>query len=277
MIDPQTADVRPALFADDQWYPSGTDQLRSLVDESLAEVPFLDLGRPLGLVAPHAGMRFSGGVAAHAYRQLQGQEYDLVVVIAPIHRLPVGPFAVTAYTHYSTPLGRLPVDAGLVQALSDSVPVRRVRRDDEHSLEIQLPFLQRQLGEFPLLPIMMGDQSPEAAQALSSALLPHLPQRRPLIVASSDLSHFHDYDTAIAVDRRLVEAVDAYDPDGLVRLLGRGQAEACGGGPIHATMLLCRGLGADSARVLKYANSGDVWRDRTSVVGYLSAMLYRSI
>jgi len=276
MMELPTADARPALFADDQWYPAQAETLAALVDRLLSEAPYLDLGRPLGLVAPHAGMRFSGAVAAHAYRQLQGQDYEVVVVLSPIHRLPVGPYAVTAYSHYSTPLGRLPLDTGLVQALSESLPVRRVRRDDEHSLEIQLPFLQRMLGEFALLPIMMGDQSPQSARALCDALLPHLVRRQSLVVASSDLSHFHDYETAVAIDRQLVDAVGAYDSDALVRLLDRGQAEACGGGPINAAMLLCRGLGADSARVLKYFNSGDVWRDRTSVVGYLSAMLYRS-
>lgn len=272
----ETADVRPAQFADDQWYPSGSAQLRALIDGLLAEAPFLDLGRPLGLIAPHAGIRFSGAVAAQAYRQLQGHTYDVVMVISPVHRVPVGPFAVTAYTHYSTPLGRLPLAEDLVQTLADTVPIRRLRRDDEHSLEIQLPFLQRRLGEFPLLPIMMGDQSREAAQALVSALLPLIVERRPLVVASSDLSHFHDYDTASAVDHRLVDAVGAYDAEAVMRLLERGQAEACGGGPIYAAMLLAQGLGADTARVLKYANSGDVWRDRSSVVGYLSAMLYRA-
>lgn len=276
MADPDGIDIRPAQFADDQWYPSTPDRLRTVLDALLAEAPHLDLGRPLGLVAPHAGVRFSGGVAAHAYRQLEGHEYDLVVVISPVHRLPVGPVAVTSYSHYSTPLGALPVAGDLVQALAATVPLHRVRRDDEHSLEIQLPFLQRQLGEFPLLPIMMGDQSPAAANALASALAPLLAGRRALVVASSDLSHFHDYETAVNLDRRIADAIDAYDPDALGLLLARGDAEACGGGPIIAAMLACRALGANTSHVLKYANSGDVWRDRSSVVGYLSAMFYRA-
>ncbi len=276
MADPQAIDVRPAQFADDQWYPATPDRLRSVIDSLLAEAAYLDLGRPLGLVAPHAGLRFSGGVAAHAYRQLEGHNYELVAVISPLHRLPVGPFAITAYSHYSTPLGALPVASDIAEALAAAVPLRRVRRDDEHSLEIQLPFLQRRLGEFSLLPIMMGDQSAAAATALASALAPLLEGRRALVVASSDLSHFHDYDTAVDLDRRVADTIESYDPEALSRLLARGGAEACGGGPIHAAMLVCRALGAGTSRVLKYANSGDVWRDRSSVVGYLSAMFYRA-
>jgi len=276
MSHEQALDVRPAAFADDQWYPSTPNRLRALIEELLAGATYLGLGHPLGLVSPHAGLRFSGGVAAEAYRQLDGQSYDLVMAVSPVHRLPVGPYAVTAYRYYSTPLGLLPVAEDLVQSLSATLPIRRVRRDDEHSLEIQLPFLQYKLGEFPLLPIMMGDQSPAAVAALAAAAAPLLAGKKALIVASSDLSHFHDYNTAVALDRKIVEAVEAYDPDGLARLLARGEAEACGGGPIQAAMLLCRALGADTARVVKYANSGDVWMDRRSVVGYLAAVLYQA-
>ncbi|MGI6209460.1 MAG: AmmeMemoRadiSam system protein B, partial [Anaerolineae bacterium] len=252
----QPSEIRPAQFADDQWYPASAARLRRQIESLLAEAPLLDLGRPLGLVAPHAGLRFSGGVAARAYRQLEGHSYDLVVVLSPLHRRPIGPFAATAYRYYSTPLGLIPVEEDLLNALGSSLPLKRVQVDDEHSLEIQLPFLQHQLGEFDLLPIMMGDQSPAAGQALAAALAPMLEGRQALVVASSDLSHFHDYQTAVELDQGLVERLAAYDPEGLIRMLDRGEAEACGGGPIYTALILCRALGAGQVRVLQYANSG---------------------
>jgi AmmeMemoRadiSam system protein B len=270
----QSSDIRPAQFADDQWYPSSGPRLRQLLVSLLAQADYRALGRPLGLISPHAGLRFSGPVAAHAYRQLDGQHYDYVTVISPLHRHLFGAYAVTRYQYYSTPLGLLPVARDLLEQLGSRLPLVQVGRDDEHSLEIQLPFLQVQLGEFELLPIMMGEQSPAAAQALAAALAEILAGKSALVVASSDLSHFHPYETARQLDGRIVEKVEEYDPIGLAQLLASGRAEACGGGPIVAAMLACKELGANRAVVLRYANSGDVWIDRESVVGYLAAAMY---
>ena len=270
-LDP--ASVRPAFFADDQWYPSSAAALRSTIQSLLAAAKYRDLGRPLGLICPHAGLRFSGAVAAEAYRQLEGQSYELVAAVSPVHRRLVGPYAVTSYRYYSTPLGLLPVAEWAVAALVDRLPVSRIGRDEEHSLEIQLPFLQVVLGEFVLLPIMMGDQSAESCRLLAQALAEVLQGRSALVVASSDLSHFHPYEVAVRIDSRIAERVANFDPEGLAADLAAGRAEACGGGPMVATMLACKALGAKKAFVLQYANSGDVWQDRTSVVGYLAAAL----
>jgi hypothetical protein len=154
------------------------------------------------------------------------------------------------------------------------MPVARPQRDDEHSLEIQLPFLQVALGEFALLPVMMGEQGLEACQALAGALAELLRDKSALIVASSDLSHFHSYETARQLDGLVAQYVEAYDPEGLARVLEAGQAEACGGGPVITALLACRDLGATRAVVLHQANSGDIWIDRSSVVGYLAAAIY---
>lgn len=274
MTDLEPSQIRPAQFADDQWYPSTAGELQQAIQAYLDAALDRGLGRPLGLVAPHAGIRFSGGIAAHAYRQLQGQKYDCVVVISPLHRHFFGAYTVTRYRYYSTPLGLIPVAEDLLAALGRLLPMARSARDDEHSLEIQLPFLQQVLGEFRLLPIMMGEQSLEACQALAQALVAVLPNRSPLIVASSDLSHFHPYDVALRLDNIIKERIERYDPEGLAQALARGQAEACGGGPIITAMLACRDLGATRAVVLAQGNSGDVWVDRTSVVGYLAAAFY---
>ncbi len=273
MTETNRSDVRPAQFADDQWYPSSAADLRRRLAAFLAEAPDAGLGRPLGLVAPHAGLTFSGGVAAYAYRQLQGHHYDPVVVLSPLHRRPLGRFAVTGYQAYATPLGRIPLAEDVIASLDRELTLTRPRQDDEHSLEIQLPFLQYVLGDFELVPVMMGDQSPAACAELASALVRSLKGRRPLIVASSDLSHFHDYNTAVALDRLILDRIEAFDPEGLAQDLGLGSVEACGGGPIVAMLMACREMGATETKVLKYANSGDVWVDRSSVVGYVAAVV----
>jgi AmmeMemoRadiSam system protein B len=269
------AEIRPAQFADDQWYPSSASRLRQTLRDYVDAVPERPLGRPLGLVSPHAGLRFSGSVAAHAYRQVQGRRYEIVAAISPLHRLAVHGFAITRYRHYSTPLGRIPLDEELVAQLTASLSVARVGQDNEHSLEIQLPFLQHALGDFNLLPVMMGDQSFPACEALAGVLAEGLANRSALIVASSDLSHFHPYDTAVQLDRLVADRIQAFDPAGLADALEEGTTEACGGGPIITAMLACRALGADNATVLAYANSGDVWVDRSSVVGFMAAAFWR--
>ena len=274
MMQPDPSQIRPAQFADDQWYPSSANRLRQALDSLLQSAPKRDLDRLLGLVSPHAGLRFSGAVAAHAYRQLEGRQYSYVAVISPVHRRPLGPYAVTQYRYSSTPLGLIPVAEEFVQELAREIPVSRVGRDDEHSLEIQLPFIQHLLKDFQLLPIMMGDQSLAACQELAQALSNALEGESALIVASSDLSHFHSYDTAVELDALVSQRIAAYDPEGLADILARGQAEACGGGPIITAMLACRHMGAERATILHYANSGDVWVDRSSVVGYLAAALH---
>jgi MEMO1 family protein len=147
----------------------------------------------------------------------------------------------------------------------------------EHALEVQLPFLQQTLGKFKVVPIVMGEQSPERCGELARALAAAIGKRDDvLLVASSDLSHFHTYDEANALDGRLRAYVGDFNYQGLLAALGSGQVEACGGGPIAAVMTASRSLGADEARVLAHANSGDVTGEKDRVVGYLSAMLYRS-
>ena len=153
------------------------------------------------------------------------------------------------------------------------VSLSSVPSDDEHSLEMQLPFLQRALDSFKLIPVMQGDQSLAASQSLAGALAEVLKDRAALLVASTDLSHFHSYDTAVKLDRTVADYINSYDPTGLQAALERGTAEACGGGPVVAVMLAARALGGDWAQVIYYANSGDVIGDRSRVVGYLAGMI----
>jgi len=267
--------VRPSLIAG-SWYPGHPAELRATIKRHLANVEPMELGGELvGLIAPHAGYVYSGQVAAHAYKLLEGRDFDLVALVSPVHRLYLGPYMVTSYAYYETPLGLVPVATDLVERLGKTLRLTRVRRDDEHSLEIQLPFLQHLLGDFRLLPIMLGDQGWAACHQLASALVPLLVGEKALLVASTDLSHFHPYDRAVQLDQRVVARVEAFDPRGLSEDLAARRCEACGGGPVIAMMLAAQQLGANRARVLCYANSGDVTGDRSQVVGYMAAALFR--
>jgi AmmeMemoRadiSam system protein B len=268
--------VRPSVIAG-SWYPDRPAALRATIERYLNDVEPMDLrGKLVGLIVPHAGYIYSGQVAAHAYKQLEGRDVDLVVLISPVHRMYVGAYMVTHYAYYETSLGLVPVAGDLVEELGEQLELTRVRRDEEHSLEIQLPFLQYLLSEFRLLPIMLGDQSWDACQQLASALATLLQGERALLVASTDLSHYHPYDQAVQLDRRVGDRVEAFDPRGLSEDLAAHRAEACGGGPVITVMLTARSLGADRARVLHYANSGDVTGDRSQVVGYMAAALFKA-
>jgi AmmeMemoRadiSam system protein B len=145
---------------------------------------------------------------------------------------------------------------------------------DEHALEVQLPFLQHVLYDFKLLPIVMGNQDAANVDALSKALAELLKDCNALIVASSDLSHFHNYDKAVLLDKVVVEDINEFNDIKLAQDLTSNACEMCGGGPVLAAMKACRKLGANKAKVLLYRNSGDVSGEKDQVVGYLAGMLY---
>jgi AmmeMemoRadiSam system protein B len=268
--------IRHSVIAG-SWYPGTPEVLEATIRSYLdiAETTALP-GELMGLVAPHAGYVYSGQVAAYAYKLLEGRSFDLVVVVSPVHRMYLGRYGMADADYYETPLGLVEIDSQAVDALSDRVPVSRIAQDGEHSLEIQLPFLQYTLGEFRLLPVMMGDQGLESCRDLAESLTEVLAGKRALLVASTDLSHFHPYSTAVKLDGVVQSHVESFDPEGLAAALAKNTCEACGGGPTVAVMLAARSMGASGATVLRYANSGDVVGDRSQVVGYLAAAIWRA-
>lgn len=258
------------------WYPGRRDDLDALVAKYLAEAPAATLaGELVGLIAPHAGYVYSGAVAAHAYRLLENRRYDVVAVISPSHRYYAGNLLVSRKSYYRTPLGLVEVAHDLVREIGSQVRLDGVDRDDEHSLEIQLPFLQHQLGTFRLVPIMMEDQSFGLASRLGRALAAVLAGKSALLVASTDLSHFHTYDRAAALDRRALADIERFDPEGLDHDVSAGVAEACGYGAVSAVLVAAMAAGADKVTILRYANSGDVTGERNRVVGYGAAAISR--
>jgi AmmeMemoRadiSam system protein B len=235
-------------------------------------------GRLWALISPHAGLRYSGGVAAHAYALLKGRSDLTVVLVGPSHRVDFDGFAVWAAGGFESPLGVTPIDEDLAGALLGACPQARAQpgpHAEEHSLEMQLPFLQRFVPGLRLLPILMSDQGRRAAQTLAAGLADAVRGRDDVVlVASSDLSHYQPAAVANRLDAAVVADVAAFDADALMDRLERSPGHACGGGPMVAVMSASRSLGATSARVLRYADSGDAGeRNKDRVVGYLAAAL----
>ena len=241
-------------------------------------------GKIIALIAPHAGYIYSGQVAAYAFKLLEGLSFETVVVISPSHIAYFPGASVYNGGAYETPLGTIPMDTTLAGKIADQS--NRIFLSDkghgfmgmrgEHAVEVELPFLQTVLGKFKLVAIVTGDQDYATCEALGQAMATTLEGENALIVASSDLSHFHPYQEAVRLDNIVIGHVNSFDPDGLFKDLSAGVCEACGGSPIVATMIATKGLGADKAKALKYANSGDVTGDRSGVVGYMAAVMYDS-
>jgi MEMO1 family protein len=258
------------------WYPAETGDLRRLIRNRLSEATPPEIqGRVRALVVPHAGYTYSGGVAAHAYRLIQGSAFDRVILIGPSHRRAFEGVSVARHDAYETPLGRVPVDRAAADRLIASSPAIRFVPEAhavEHSLEIQLPFLQVVLGDFRIVPVLMGRQGLDTCSVLAEALSGALGDGgKTLIVASTDLSHYHDRETARALDSVFIRHLTAFDPEGLLRALAAGRCEACGGGPAAAALMAARRLGAKRCVMLDRADSGDRTGDRERVVGYVSA------
>ena len=266
------------------WYPGTASELRKQVEEYLSRVPERDSqGQTVAIISPHAGYIYSGQVAAHSFKAVQGQKFDSVIVIGPSHYVPFRGVATYDCAGFRTPLGVIPLDSELIAAL-----VKRESRikdlpgvfRQEHSLEAELPFLQVVLPGFKLVPLVMGDPDISTCRWLAEAIVECTKGKSVLIVASSDLSHYHSYDVAVEMDQRLLQKIGAMDIEGIDQCLEGRKCEACGQGPIITAMLAAKKLGADRCDILQYANSGDVTGEKMSprgVVGYGAVRISRPL
>jgi len=259
------------------FYPAPARTLQHDVDDLLERAASLKgFSSVYGLVSPHAGYVYSGFTAAHAYKVIRGRKFDAVVVVGPSHQEYFQGVSVYPGESYRTPLGVVPINRELRERMvcdEKRIFLSAAGHRGEHSVEVQLPFLQRVLGEFSFVPVVMGDQTLELCENLSVAITSAVQGQSVLLVASSDLSHYHPYNEAMSLDQRVIELVDSFDPTRLMERLDHRELEACGGGPIVTVMLAARKLGANSARVVHYCNSGDVTGEKDAVVGYLSAII----
>ncbi len=277
--------VRPAAVAG-AFYPADPKELSKMIDNLLAQAapPPVD-GQILAAVAPHAGYPYSGPVAAWTYAALKGHKYARVVVIAPSHYVGFGFTSVYDGDAYTTPLGQILVDKEFARRLAKMSPTIALSDKGhqftadapEHSIEVELPWLQKVLGDFELVPVVMGDQSYQSSRALGVALAKLLHnQHDTLVLASSDLSHYHTYDEAETIDHRTLHALQAWDYLSMSSNFESRVWEACGGAPIIAAMIYAERMGASRAEVLRYANSGDVTSDHSRVVGYSADLFIKS-
>jgi AmmeMemoRadiSam system protein B/AmmeMemoRadiSam system protein A len=268
------------------WYPGDPNELAQTVDGLLAAAQPAG-GAPIGLIVPHAGYAYSAPVAAYGFRQLERGEYDVAVIIAADHQPPISnPISVWAEGGFETPLGIVPVDTEIAQALIAADPritFDPAAHEGEHMIEIELPFLQRVCSNCRIVPILMDGEDEEAVQVLADALLKVLPSERVVVIASSDLSHYPSYDDAVTVDGATLAAIETFDPAQVQATINASMAHgypnlvtcACGEAPILVTMRVAAGLGADTATILQYANAGDVTGDHSQVVGYGAVMFWR--
>lgn len=271
---PRLDPVRPLAYAG-SWYSSDPARLAREIDAWLDEVPPLP-APPVALLAPHAGLRYSGPVAAWSYAPLRDAEVETVVLVGPSHYARVAGCAILRRGGVETPWGVLPVDAALAAELTERLDMpcaeHRAVHAREHALELHLPLLARARPAVRLVPVIMGDQSSACIVALGDALAAIGRGRAVVFAASSDLSHFEPRERAQALDERVLARLDAADAGGLLQLLEQQPGHACGGGPLAAVLRAARALGPVRGGVRRYADSGHVTGDTTRVVGYASAV-----
>ncbi|HEV8539321.1 MAG TPA: AmmeMemoRadiSam system protein B [Bacteroidota bacterium] len=271
--------IRPPAVAG-LFYPAQREVLSQNIKQLLAAAPTdIPGGALVALVSPHAGYQYSGPTAACAFSLLQSRRFDVVVIVSPSHREYFDGISIYDGKAYRTPLGDVMIDEELrARLLLDDTIIEssQLGHGEEHAVEVQLPFLQSIMGEVSMVPIVMGDQRREYCLHLGEKLAAVLKGRKALLIASTDLSHYHPHEIARNLDRIFIDDVAAFDCEGLMRNLELERTEACGGGPTVAVLLASRSLGADSVQVLHHCNSGDVTGEFNRVVGYLSAAVLQT-
>jgi hypothetical protein len=275
--------IRRAAVAG-SWYPADRGRLAAELDEYVRRAPVEPVPAPVrAVVVPHAGLMYSGPVAAHAFAAARSWDYAAIVMVGPSHFVPFRGVSVWTEGAWESPFGEIAVDAALAAAIrsrSDEFVDVAAAHGREHSLEMQLPFVAHLLPGAAIVPLVMGHQTRNTAFAAGDAIARAISERetggsRPvLLLASSDLSHYEEASVAASLDAVVMAHVAALDPDGLMDTLEREPAHACGGGPIVAVLRAAQQLGATQSRVLQYADSGDVSGDKSTVVGYMAAAIW---
>jgi AmmeMemoRadiSam system protein B len=266
------------------WYPADRVELAAEVEGHIGRAGVAAApGAVLALVAPHAGLTYSGPVAAYAYGAVRRADYAAAVLVGPSHFVSFRGVSVWPDGEWETPFGAVPVDmalAGAIRSHSDEIVEVPAAHGREHSLEMQMPFLAHLLPGVPIVPLVMGHQTRRTAFATGEAIARAVADRAAaepravLLVASSDLSHYESASTAAALDAVVIDHVGSLDAERLMGALEREPGHACGGGPIVTVLHAARRLGATKARVLRYADSGDVSGDKSAVVGYMAAAIW---
>lgn len=276
-------DTRPSPIAG-HWYSGNAKILRTEINNFLsnAKLPYSE-GEIIGLIAPHAGYRYSGQTAAYAFQSVKSQHYDLVVVLSPFHSYHPAMILTSAHEYYQTPLGKIRVDQELIQTLltqkipNSEIKMVQVAYDEEHSLEIELPFLQCALeGDFMLLPLMVRSIDPNQSEVFANYLFELIKDRNVLIVASTDLSHLYPQAVADQLDEEMLDQIKSFLIQNVYRTEIEGKGYACGLGAVMISMAVSKMLGADKIEILHHSTSGKQTGDFSSVVGYGAGVFVKS-
>ncbi len=261
------------------FYPSDPTLLSLDVDTMLEEArPLARTGQPIALIAPHAGYAYSGPTAAAAYATLRQKPFRTAVIVSPSHREYFHGISVYEGDAYRTPLGLINVDVTLrskLLAYKGIIKSSALGHRDEHAVEVHLPFIQRINPDAKILPIVMGDQRPEYCRLLGKALAEIMDEQSTILIASSDLSHFHSQEQARILDALAAKHLNEMQPMRLLEDVAEDRCEACGAGPIAAVMTAALQMGAGRSTILHQCDSGDVTGDAARVVGYVSAAITR--
>jgi AmmeMemoRadiSam system protein B len=279
---PSIANIRPSPISG-SWYDRDPERLRESVENYLKKAIFPEIkGDVIGVIAPHAGHIYSGATAGYAFNSVISKSFDKVVVLSPYHDFHFAPMLTTAHDAYQTPLGKIEVDRAILDEIEkelhhSELSLTPIAHDREHSLEIELPFLQVALKKpFQLIPIMLRTQSPDQVHTLANAITHALKGKSFLLVASSDLSHFYPQKTAEGLDREMLKQVEAFSPEGVFKTEKESKGFACGISAIAAVLWAAKALGANQVKLLHHSTSADQTNELNSVVGYGAAVIFKN-
>ncbi len=259
------------------WYPGEKHQLQTTIETLLTHAESdKNTDSVKGLIVPHAGYIYSGQTAAYGYKQIQHNTYDIVVILSPLHHYPAGKYVVADYETYKTPLGNVPVDSSLLAELEKHVSITKIASDQEHSLEIQLPFLQMVVNGLKILPVMIGHGDISRCSELADALTFILKNKKYLIIASSDMHHTNNYQETKSRDLKIIDALKSFNLSQIIESLKPYDCSVCGKIPVITMLISLMHTGAKKCQILHYTNSSEITGEKSPgdySVGYLSALI----
>ena len=275
-------EIRPSPIAG-MWYPGNPKQLTTEINHYLDQAQVNPItGELLALVVPHAGYRYSGKTAAHAYKCIAGKAMDTIFLLSPYHDFHPAQLLTTAHPAYQTPLGDVAINRSMLEKINEELiqktgqTTQSIRRDKEHSLEIQLPFLQSVLSKpFNIVPLMVRSRDPQFCKIVGEILAGQFDPTKHLLIASTDLSHFYPENMAHQLDQTMLNVVKNLDPNGIFATEEQEKGFACGAGALTATLWAAKQLHANQCDLLYYTTSAEVTHDTQSVVGYGAAAIYK--
>ncbi|MEA3560326.1 MAG: AmmeMemoRadiSam system protein B [Candidatus Omnitrophota bacterium] len=262
------------------FYPSDARRLRLMIKNFLKAAGTVELeGELIALLVPHAGYKYSGSIAAWGYKLLEKNNFETIVILGPSHHLAHQGASIYNIGDYRTPLGIAKVNKKLcneIIAEDEQISYYGPLHQREHSIEVEIPFLQVILQDFSLIPIVIGNRDIVTCKKLADALTRALKTKKVLFIASSDMSHYYEYAIANFIDEKTLRTIEKFSPSELMDKLNNGNVQLCGGSAVVTVMMAAKKFGADKVKVLKYANSGDTSGEKNSVVGYTAVAFYKS-